>query len=99
MTKALAKQWLPIVQALADGKQLQFLSSVVGDIPGAREWVDVPTGDKLIDDPSRYRVKPMPREFWLGGTSTGTYQIYETFEISERKRAEGYRIIHVREVL
>ena len=58
MNKDNAKDYLPLVQALADGKQLQYLD-------GFGNWGD--TGGIYApyfdEDPSCYRIKPEPRTF------------------------------------
>ena len=52
-----AAQFLPLVQALADGKTIQQQS--LDD--GWHDQHDVHFGNDL----SAYRVKPEPREFWI----------------------------------
>ena len=53
MTREQAKELLPIIQAFAEGKTIQFFSL-------EKKWVDreYPAFD---DDPSNYRVKPEPK--------------------------------------
>lgn len=53
MTRDTAKDFLPLVQALADGKVIQ---KDCGDIGGEIAFVG---------NPSLYRVKPEPREVWV----------------------------------
>jgi hypothetical protein len=53
MTKQNAKEFLPLVQALADGKTLQMLSDNDG-------WVDINSAE-FFYSPSSYRVKPEPK--------------------------------------
>ena len=55
MNKDNAKEYLPLVQAFADGKTIQVLGK-------DGKWYD----SKLINTPpSRYRIKPEPRTFKL----------------------------------
>lgn len=59
ITRDNAKDWLLLVQAMADGKQLQVFNG---------KWVDVtaiwPRAD-APHHPSAYRIKPEPRRFWI----------------------------------
>lgn len=56
ITKDNAKQWLPLVRAMAEGKTIQ----VRGDMGG---WFDVVSGclTDLRDGVARYRIKPEPK--------------------------------------
>lgn len=59
MTKDNAKDYLPLVQALAEGKTIQVL---VAD--GEFGWADL--DDVSFESPSKsYRIKPEPRRWWL----------------------------------
>lgn len=63
MNKESAKDYLPLVQALADGKTLQSNAS--------GEWKDV--DDPGFGNPvTMYRIKPEPREVWVTFNSNGT---------------------------
>lgn len=57
MNKDNAKDYLPLVQAMADGKRIQFLNA-------PNEWVDSETMS-LCYDPEFYRINPEPREWWI----------------------------------
>lgn len=57
MTKETAKDYLPLVQALAEGKTIQWQS-----IEG---WIDACGPIAFDADPSCYRIKPEPRRWWL----------------------------------
>ncbi|MEN8171386.1 MAG: hypothetical protein ABFS03_00750 [Chloroflexota bacterium] len=70
MNKNNAKDYLPLVQALADGKQIQHSlpNSVFRDM-----------GELRFDSPpERYRVKPEPREFWYNESYILTEKEYES---------------------
>jgi len=57
MNKNNAAQFLPLVQALADGKILQYA-------PDGSTWSDAKS-PAFINQPEKYRIKPEPREFWI----------------------------------
>jgi hypothetical protein len=58
ITKDNAAQYLPLVQALAEGKTLQMKT---GD-----SWIDAARSLSFTCEPERYRVKPPePRRFWV----------------------------------
>lgn len=78
MNKDNAKDYLPLVQALADGKVIQFNASCSG-------WTDT---DWIVpDQPAcRYRIKPEPREVWINRFPDGHDGLtwYETEEAALR---------------
>ena len=55
MTREEIKEMLPIMQAFAEGKPIQFRKGY--------EWIDIKTGEDLsfLRPPSDYRIKPKPR--------------------------------------
>ena len=57
MTREQAKELLPIIQAYAEGKTIQYRRSAEG------KWEDVTFGENLsfIDTSSNYRIKPEPK--------------------------------------
>ena len=59
MNKSNAKQYLPLVQALAEGKTIQYKRSVESD------WVDM-ANTNFIYAPTRYRIKPerIKKKMW-----------------------------------
>lgn len=62
MNKDNAKDYLPLVQALADGKVIQGFYRK-SDNSGA--WLDL-EGSVVFDAPAdQYRIKPEPREIWV----------------------------------
>jgi hypothetical protein len=68
MNKDNAAQFLPLVQALAEGKTIQ-INDGTSDSP---KWVDFGFDDILFGiNPEYYRVKPESREWdaWVNGRS------------------------------
>lgn len=53
MTRKEAKKMLPIIQAYAEGKTVQYFSA------GGRRWVDC--NDPLFSKDVKYRIKPEPK--------------------------------------
>ena len=95
MNKNNAKDYLPLVQALADGKVIQ--------INGVRGWEDT-RGDLIFGaNPHDYRIKPEPREWWQLRDANCVRAEFTSRELAERY-ANGipgnvWTVIHVREVL
>lgn len=56
MTHADAKYYLPLVQAMAEGKTIQVL--------GADNWHDC-AAPTFCEPAAHYRIKPEPRRWWL----------------------------------
>jgi len=56
-----AKDYLPFIQAAAEGKTIQ------GTPDNGKSWIDWEADEEIefSDQPSSYRIKPDPREFWL----------------------------------
>jgi hypothetical protein len=65
MNKENAHLFLPLVQALIDGKQLQYKNGCKDN----SYWEDFEETEEIgfYDDPEEYRIKPEPRTFemWL----------------------------------
>ena len=59
MNKDNAKDYLPLVQALADGKTLQF------DFSGDGRWEDIAAINDFKNPSEFYRIKPKPRVFYI----------------------------------
>lgn len=91
MNKDTAKDYLPLVQALADGKVIQIL-----EVDGA--WVDVIPETFFTMPASSYRIKPEPREIWVNEYPDGFGFHYRTKEDAE-KFGVGVRQVCFREVL
>jgi hypothetical protein len=62
MTRETAKKLLPIIQAFSEEQAIQYRES-----PKA-EWVDCKMPDSVLIfyDDFEYRIKPKPREWWIG---------------------------------
>jgi len=100
MNKDNAHLYLPLVQALADGKVIQ----VSAGFKSARVWSDLENVE-FTESPGRYRIKPEPREWWLVRSSaSGSFAKEFPNEQDARAYAEtfGYAalvVVHVREVI
>ncbi len=69
MNKENAKDYLPLVQALVDGKVIE-----VEEFPG--RWV-IATEVTFDAKAKHYRIKPEPREIWVNHYMSGSY-VYDT---------------------
>ena len=94
-----AKDYLPLLQALADGKTIQYKN------PYKNEWEE--TKNLYASVPvSHYRIKPEPRE-WTASVVTqkvqeGAYCIKDIGSLVAHDRSDaddGYEIVRVREIL
>ena len=67
MNRERARELLPIIEAFANGEEIQFRASLDPDLPDS--WSDLPEDERLImtfpADDYEYRIKPSPREFFL----------------------------------
>lgn len=97
MNKETAGQYLPLVQALADGRQLQEKVSV--DVH-EQKWSDCfhPEFDRY--PASNYRIKPDPREIWVNEYPAGGNHVHKSAESAEQGKM-GTRAVtrRYREVL
>ena len=89
MNKENAHLYLPLVQALAEGKTIQWKSN-------EGVWMDLEEIDCAYDDPSCCRIKPEPRTFEIYVRGSG--QIVDGYDHTHAKR-QGYERITVQEVL
>ena len=110
MNRERAKELLPIIQAFAEGKDIQFRDDISSrkDLHRGSEfsdWQTVPDEPDLkFRDSRQYRIKREPREFWIHKSIQNMYA--HNSEIEARQGAfdgagiaTGSTIIHVREVL
>ena len=67
MNKENAKEYLPLLQALADGEMIQFNQNTFNEPC----WIDV---DRILSsNPAQcYRIKPKPRDIWIVEHSDGS---------------------------
>lgn len=61
MTPITAKLLLPIIQAMADGKEIQ---TKIVRTDGSHQWVTQHCLD-FTGKPENYRIKPEPKEIWV----------------------------------
>ncbi len=75
MNKDNAKDYLPLVQALAEGKvvQYKFLRA-----DASQDWLSLASNIDFVMPPEHYRIKPEPREIWVNhypnGVASGNYE-------------------------
>ena len=91
MNKENAHLFLPLVQALADGKTIQSKLSDLKD----EWWEDFEEDDEIgfHDDSESYRIKPEPRtwSFWLD--TKGNLHVYNITPFSDWKRIEVQEVL------
>ncbi len=93
MNKDDAKEYLPLVQALVEGKTIQFKSYLGG------EWSDAST-PTFTEPASKYRIKPEPIELELWyHEKAGTTCYVRTEDRDDCWAGAGFRKIKVKEVL
>lgn len=78
MNKDNAKDYLPLVQALADGKVIQ--------VKCVNGWEDVAAELSLCFAPDQYRIKPEPREIWVNEYAEGDHHMHYSAESAEHAR-------------
>ena len=104
MNRERAKELLPIIQAFADGKTIQFrddISSYDNLMPLSEfsDWQTIPDEPDLkFHDGRQYRIKPEPREFWIIRDkrkidNSGKWLSYKPTLVKDKE------VIKVREVL
>lgn len=94
MNKDNAKDYLPLVQALAEGKVIQMYSGGV--------WRDLdPEAEMFIDDRITYRIKPEPREIWVRRNEKGVNASYSypSKAMAENEIPPGWTAVRYREVI
>ena len=103
MNRERAKELLPIIEAFAEGKAIQYKRLQAGDynwydLGGVWSLNDITASEKECE----YRIKPKPREFYLYPESVGcgiwdgAGNMYVTTAPLETRPTNA---IHVREVL
>lgn len=90
MNSSNAKDYLPLVQALAEGREIQYRPVSVAN------WIDV---DDITDayPADRYRIKPGPKEIWVNRYTGGDGDSFYYSEEEAKEAADGHRtVIQVR---
>lgn len=98
MNREQAKRLLPIIQAFADGEDVQ--SEVICE----NGWADISYPD--FDPVYKWRIKPKPLERWLVVNRDGETFTYKTHEKADATaeemnrcgHAKPYRVVRMREV-
>lgn len=91
MNSTNAKDYLPLVQALADGKVIQMIDR------DCVTWIDLGEVDFRFMAKG-YRIKPEPREIFFVEFCTGNRGPYATFEIAQQAYPGG-KVKRYREVI
>lgn len=94
MNKETAKDYLPLVQALVDGKAVQIIDR------DCTTWMDSDELDFRYPA-NHYRIKPEPREIWVNRTPCGVVACltWKSEEEARKHAIEGTTPIRFREVL
>jgi len=96
MNRERAKELLPIIQAFAEGKDIQWKYNF-GDV-----WSNYEHTIDLNITCGYYRIKPEPREGWLVVQSDDWDRYFDSKGDAERhinqNKIKNYRIIHMRSV-
>ncbi len=100
MNRERAKELLPIIEAYAKGKDIQF--RLIEDGPHIEnDWLELPKNEMVIQtfpaNDYEYRVKPKPREFFvlIGEGSATIKGVFKTW----RNPPPGHELFKVREVI
>lgn len=94
MNSSNAKDYLPLVKALAEGGVIQMFSGGV--------WRDLgPEAEMFIDDRITYRIKPEPREIWMNYYPNGAFgQVHDSeVEAYEARSNDTAKQVRYREVI
>lgn len=94
MNKHNAKDYLPLVQALAEGKSLQYNVNRSDEAP---KWVD--REDFTFDEHvTEYLIKPEPREIWVNhyANTCRLDQICDSKEEADQRCARGELVCQIR---
>lgn len=90
MNASNAKDYLPLVQAMADGKTIQFNRGGT--------WVDAMSPRFSDYLPSAFRIKPEPREIWVNHYANPCMldQICDSKEEADQRSARGELVCQIR---
>ena len=96
MNREKAKKLLPIIQAFAEGKEVQFNYGKSEANPAWRVCQDL----DFFADPNRYRVKPELKEIWVNEYSNNTWAHPSEEEAKIYANSQCLRVaVRYREVL
>lgn len=98
MNKETAKDYLPLVQALAEGRVIQEAFVTFGD-PRGISWRDIVGDTTLTGSPECYRIKPEPREIWVNEYVGGARYSWDTETEARENVAAGGITRRYREVI
>jgi hypothetical protein len=95
MTRELAKTLIPILQGFIEGKTIQFR--------GGSDWrtLELNEGWGTFEN-YEWRIKPEPREFWLGLHHDSDFSCAQVVKCSQGPKpdkCDSSHVIKVREVL
>lgn len=91
MNKDNAKDYLPLVQALSEGKVIQHRI-------GTEEWYDREQFD-FADKPEQYRIKPEPREIWVNEYPNEINSAYRSYDLAASHCLDYGKTVRYREVI
>ena len=86
MTREKAKELLPIIQAYADGEEIQYRGE---DSTPWRDCIYPPA----FADVDEYRIKPKLREYWLLISENVAINVFDY----EPSYSDAFECIHVKE--
>jgi NDP-sugar pyrophosphorylase family protein len=94
MTRDEAREFAKVVQAYADGKQVQ------AHLKEGR-WIDLDDPEFFSQPKGYYRIKPEPREYWLRALPDGRIAVFTEKDQAEIEASfwQHSKVIHVREVM
>lgn len=96
MNKDTARDYLPLVQALADGKVIQYKFQKCDHSYG---WMDLESAVDFCMPAEFYRIKPEPREVWVNEYPNYIYSIYPSKDLAATHCLEYGRTVRYREVI
>ena len=90
MNKNNAKDFLPLVQALIDGKTIQYYSH------RAAQWKDM-TAVNFVYDRARYRIKPerIKKKMWYKEGVTSMYEEGVSYLSAAAMVDNGWKLVEV----
>lgn len=97
MNKDTAKDYLPLVQALSEGKVIQYKYQKSDN---SYAWMDLESAVDFCMPAEFYRIKPEPREVWVNEYPIHRYTVmYGTKEEAEVSLSPGGKTTRYREVI